>query len=298
FRPERILPGVEAENDLTTLDHNRPRVVVDVGLDLLKQAENRVGGHDEIVAVVEDVDNQPLRVTALLFPIWISQGSPARETDTTRVCVVYLRVLSTFFLSENSAQPRYTPRMLRRIVPFLLLMSGLVFAQNSSIAKQSALTAQDKEFVSLQFGSEFVLLDKFPVLTADFDGDGAEDAVFVATRKNNPLVDEEKFHYKVVDPYDEYFGWGDPQVTSKFETPDADEVKYILIAHDWRAAAPKAKLVVLNLPFENLAVDRIPGKKKKIYTAIIAQDRTGETSAIYWDVKKKKYKWNSMSGID
>lgn len=188
--------------------------------------------------------------------------------------------------------------MLRRIVPFLFLMSALAVSQSTPIAKQSALTAQEKEFVSLQFGSEFVLFDKLPVLTADLDGDGSEDVVFVATRKGNPLVDEEKFNYKVVDPYDEYFGWGDPRVTSTFETHDTEQVKYILIVHDWHAATPKAKLVVLNLPFEKLAVDRIPGKKKKIYTAIIAEERTGETSAIYWDVKKKKYKWNSMSGID
>ena len=188
--------------------------------------------------------------------------------------------------------------MLRRILPFVLFVTSLSLAQSSSLSKQAALTAQEKEFVSLQFGADFVLLDRFPMLTADLDGDGTEDAVFVATRKNNPLLDEEKFHYKVVDPYNEYFGFGDPRVTSTFETQDTDEVKYVLIAHDWHAATPKAKLVVLNLPFQKLSIDRIPGKKKKIYTAIIGEDRTGQTSAIYWDVKKKKYKWNSMSGID
>lgn len=212
--------------------------------------------------------------------------------------MVYLRVLSGFFLRENAAEARYTPRMFRWIVLFCLLASALVFAQSAPMAKQDALTAHDKEFVSEQFGSDFVLLDNFPTLTADLDGDGTEDAVFVATRKNNPLVDETKFNYKVVDPYDEYFGWGDPRVTSSFDTHDTEVVKYILIVHDWRAATPKAKLVILNLPFEKLAVDRIPGKKKKVYTAIVAHDRTGENSAIYWDVKKKKYKWNSMSGID
>jgi hypothetical protein len=79
---------------------------------------------------------------------------------------------------------------------------------------------------------------------------------------------------------------------------DPEAVKYILIVHDWRAATPKIKLVVLNLPFEKLAIHRIPGKKNKVYTAITAEDLGGETSAIYWDMKKKKYKWNSMSGMD
>ena len=188
--------------------------------------------------------------------------------------------------------------MLRRILPFLLLAPVLGFTQNAPLAKQTAITPQDKEFVSTQFGSDFVLMDKYPVLTADLDGDGTQDAVFVATRKSSPLVDQVRFDYKVVDPYDEYFGWGDPQVTSSFTKDDPDAVKYILIVHDWQAATPKAKLVVLNLPFEKLAIHRIPGKKKKVYTAITAEDISGETSAIYWDMKKKKYKWDSMSGMD
>jgi hypothetical protein len=179
-----------------------------------------------------------------------------------------------------------------------MLTTATALAQNDVAAKKSALTPQEKEFVSLQFGTDFVLLDKYPMLTADLDGDGTEDAVFVATRKSNPLVDEETFHYKVVDPYDEYFGWGDPRVTVTFNAHDPEQAKYILIVHDWRAAEPKAKLVVLNMPFEKLAIDRIPGKKKKIYTAITAEDLSGQTSAIYWNVKKKKYEWTSMSGMD
>lgn len=188
--------------------------------------------------------------------------------------------------------------MLRRFLPLLLLAPVLAFPQSSPSAKQAAITPQEREFVSTQFGSDFVLLDKFPMLTADLDGDGTEDAVFVATRKGNPLVDQETFHYKVIDPYDEYFGWGDPRVTSTFHKDDPDEARYVLIVHDWQAATPKAKLVVLNLPFEKLAIHRIPGKKNKVFTAITAEDLSGETSAIYWDVKKKKYKWDSMSGMD
>jgi hypothetical protein len=189
--------------------------------------------------------------------------------------------------------------MIRRFLPFLLLAPVLAFTQSSSPLKQGApISPREREFVASQFGSDFVLLDNFPVLTADLDGDGTLDAVFVATRKGNPLVDEERFHYKVVDPYDEYFGWGDPRVTSTFNKDDPEKAKYVLIVHDWQAATPKAKLVVLNLPFEKLAIHRIPGKKNKVYTAITAEDLSGETSAIYWDMKKKKYKWDSMSGMD
>jgi hypothetical protein len=73
-------------------------------------------------------------------------------------------------------------------------------------------------------------------------------------------------------------------------------VKFILIVHSWKAATPKAKLVVINLPFEKLSIMRVPAKKKKIVPAIAAEDLGGLMSAIYWD--GKKYKWSSMSGKD
>src|SRR5512143_1788088 len=159
------------------------------------------------------------------------------------------------FSREKRGEPRYTRDMLRRILPFLVLMSAFAMAQ-TALTPKDAPTPKDKEFVSLQFGTDFVLLDKFPMFAADLDGDGAEDAVFVATRKDNPLLDEEKFHYKVIDPYDEYFGWGDPRVTTSFNAHDPEQAKYILIVHDWHAATPKSKLVVLNLPFEKLDIGR------------------------------------------
>ncbi len=187
--------------------------------------------------------------------------------------------------------------MLRRLALVTVLLSGFAIAQKQPAAPVAtirpsthAATASDKEYVSLNFGPSFTFIEKFPVMTGDMDGDGAEDAVFVLTRKDNPLGDEEEFHYKVIDPYDEYFGWGDPKVTSKFNAHDPDAVKYIAIVHNWRAATPKAKYLVINLPFEKLSITRIP-VKKKMATAISAEDLSGITSAIYWD--GKKYKWDA-----
>lgn len=179
--------------------------------------------------------------------------------------------------------------MLRRLLLFVALLSIPALAQNAP---------NPTEFVSLQFGTEFIYLDKFPVLTGDLDGDGTEDAVFVVTSKSNPLLSEEQFHYKVIDPYDEYFGFGDPRVTTGFNAHDPEQVKYILVVHNWRAATPKAKFVVINLPFEKLSISRIPTKKKKmkVVTAITAEELGGLTSAIYWD--GKRYRWNSLSGIE
>jgi hypothetical protein len=191
--------------------------------------------------------------------------------------------------------------MLRRSVLAILLLVGFAAAQVQPGSPQiqpgsSAITPKITEFVSLNFGTAFQLIDRYPILTGDLDGDGTEDAVFVLTRKDNPLLDEAQFHYKVIDPYDEYFGFGDPRVTTSFNAHDPDQVKYIAIVHNWKAATPKAKYLVINLPFEKLTITRIPLKKKKIATALAAEELGGLTSAIYWD--GKKYKWDAMSAPD
>lgn len=180
--------------------------------------------------------------------------------------------------------------MLRRLLFAVALISSFAIAQTGPTS--SAITPQMTEFVGLNFGPAFSLIDRYPVLLGDMDGDGTEDAIFVLTRKDNPLLDEAQFHYKVVDPYDEYFGFGDPKVTISFNAHDPDQVKYIAIVHNWRAATPKAKFLVINLPFEKLSLTRIPHKKKTV-TALAAEELGGLTSAIYWD--GKKYKWDAMS---
>jgi hypothetical protein len=185
--------------------------------------------------------------------------------------------------------------MLRRLFLLVLLICSFALAQAGNKKTPPPLPEQGpapnvKAFVSMNFGASFVLLEKFPVLTADLDGDGLEDAVFVLTRKDNPLLDEAEFHYKVIDPYDEYFGFGDPKVTVTFNAHDPEQVKYIAIVHAWRIAVPKAKYLVINLPFEKLSISRIPVKKKN-FPAVAAEDLGGLNSAIYWH--GKKYRWDA-----
>lgn len=123
-------------------------------------------------------------------------------------------------------------------------------------------------------------------MVGDLDADGAEDAIFVATAKN-PLLDEAEFHYRTIDPYNTFYGFGDPRVTMQF-TSQEGQPRYILVVHNWRAATPKAKFVIINLPFEKLAVARI-AVKKKVVPCIAVEDRTGAVSSVYWN--GKQYKW-------
>lgn len=186
--------------------------------------------------------------------------------------------------------------MFRRWFLIVLLLGSLAFAQKGKKVPppppEQGPAPNPTEFIAANFGPAFVLLDRFPVLTADLDGDGLEDAIFVVTRKDNPLLDEDEFHYKVIDPYDEYFGFGDPRITVKFNAKDPQQAKFLAIVHAWRIATPRAKFIVVNLPFEKLSISRIPVKKKKL-TAIAAEDLGGLNSAIYWD--GKKYKWDATS---
>ncbi len=150
------------------------------------------------------------------------------------------------------------------------------------------------EMVKKQFGSCFSVVDDFrPVLlTGDLNGDSVDDAVIVG-RCKNPLVDERQFGYKVLDPHHAYFGFSDPKITYEFNLRDPMRNRFLLVIHGageeaWRAEAPKAKFVLINVPFDRLALGRIL-VKKKVQVAISAEETSILTSAVFWD--GKKYKW-------
>jgi hypothetical protein len=158
----------------------------------------------------------------------------------------------------------------------------------------SALAQQPKaqELAAREFGPSFTVDAAFAPLFGDLDGDGQEDAVLVATSKS-PLGDEAEFHYRAIDPYDSYFGWGDPKTTVQFSQTNAGPARYVLIIHDWRA--PKQKFVIVNLPFERLSLGRI-SRKKKSYNSIHAEESGGLSAEVFWD--GRKYKWEASYAGD
>jgi len=157
-------------------------------------------------------------------------------------------------------------------------------------------SAEIAELVRRQFGAAFSVRTSFPTpfLTADLDEDGVEDAVIVAFAKD-PLVDQQAYHYKVLDPYDDFFGFGDPRITVGFNQFDPQRNNMLLLIHGagaeaWRAAVPKSKFVLINVPFDRLEIGRAL-IKKKVYPTIAAQESQLLTSIVFWDPKKKKYRW-------
>ncbi len=169
-----------------------------------------------------------------------------------------------------------------------LFLAVIVVSACLAAAQQPPATTPDAvQICAHEFGDQFKVDSKFAPLIADLDGDGREDLAMVATSKN-PLSGEFEFHYRAIDPYDGYFGWGNVKDTVQFSATNAGPNHFVLVIHDWRA--PKAKFVIINLPFDRLSAGKIATRRRKAgVNTIHAVELGGMSSDVYWD--GKKYKW-------
>ena len=185
------------------------------------------------------------------------------------------------------------------------LLAGLLLAAASAQTKpvppppahaHSPSPAVTDDFIHKQFGDNCSLLPGPPQFVADLDGDGVDDLV-VAAKCKNPMADRAEYDFVVADPYDTFLGFGDVKVTSTFAS-DAPERRglCLLIIHGagddaWRADKPKAKFLLINLPFKTLAVKRLALRKKTVLGIYMEETGEGEStsSVVYWDGKKYKY---------
>jgi hypothetical protein len=180
------------------------------------------------------------------------------------------------------------------IVTFCLPDTSL--AQKPAAATSQTAPAVDNAFVQKEFGATCSLMPGPAPLTADLDGDGIEDVVIVA-RCANPLLDEAEHNYRVIDPYNTYFGYGDPKISTKFATEDpTTRGMSLLIVHGsgaeaWRSATPKAKFLVINLPFKQLVVKKMSYHRRTVMAIYAEEAHEGEgtVSVIFWDGKKYRY---------
>ncbi len=166
---------------------------------------------------------------------------------------------------------------------------------------KAPLPAVTDEYVHKEFGENCSLLGGPPQFVGDLDGDGVDDLV-VAARCKNPMADQAEFGFKVVDPYDSFLGFDNVRITSTFasDEPDRKGVS-LLIVHGvgpeaWRSDKPKEKFLMINLPFKILTVKRLELKKRTVLGVYMEERGEGEqtSSVIYWDIKKKKYKYQQL----
>ncbi len=160
-----------------------------------------------------------------------------------------------------------------------------VFAQEPA-TQRAAPPTDVQQLITKEFGKSFTVAAGFNPLFGDVDNDGQEDAVVVVTSPT-PLVDEVEFKYRAIDPYSSYWGWGNPRETVQFSATNVGPILYIAVLHNWRA--PKAKFLIINLPFQKLMLSRVAQKKKKAIPSIHAVETDGLESDVFWDCKK--YKW-------
>ena len=188
--------------------------------------------------------------------------------------------------------------MFPRLAIFLaVLCVGLccvLTAQPVSVTPAAKPTV-DNAFIQKQFGSTCTLIGLDP-LTADLDSDGTEDIVIPA-RCTNPMMDQAENSFVVVDPYNSFFGYGNPKVTTQFSSEDPERRGFsLLVIHGagpeaWHSATPKAKFIIVNLPFKQVIVKKMAIKKKKLIMGIFTEETGGDqmTSVVFWDGKKYKY---------
>jgi len=161
---------------------------------------------------------------------------------------------------------------------------------------KSPSPAVTDELIHKQFGDNCSLLPRPPQFAADMDGDGIDDLI-VAAKCKNPMADKDEYSFVVADPYDSFLGYSDVKVTSTFASDEPDRRGIsLLIIHGaekdaWRAEVPKAKFLLINLPFKTLTVKRLAIKKKTTLGIYMEEKGEGEdtSSVIFWDGKKYKY---------
>ena len=178
---------------------------------------------------------------------------------------------------------------MKRAMLLLIFLSTAAFQANAADPQP---TSDNQAVISEQFGSQFVLVQNFPVLTGDFNGDGSEDAVFVVTSKSGLQVDSGT-KYRVIDPSSDYFGIGDPKITSQFASPLPGGPHYLLIIHGngkegWHSKEPKGLFVLINVAFDHISLSHVM-KKKKVFDDISVEETGILSSFLYWD--GRKYKW-------
>jgi len=196
-----------------------------------------------------------------------------------------------------------------RFLPLSILSAALILTSLSVTSAQSkkqpppppaharyASPAVTDEFVHKQFGENCSVLQGPPQFVGDLDGDGIDDLV-IAARCKNPIADKDEYAFQVSDPYDAFLGYGDVRVTSTFasDEPERRGVSLLIIhgagTNAWHAETPKAKFVLINMPFKTLAVKRLALRKKTVLGVYMEEQGEGEqtSSVLYWDGKKYRY---------
>jgi hypothetical protein len=207
--------------------------------------------------------------------------------------------------SRKSALPIFAVTLAAIFVTTLVVTMAATLAAAPSQKKQpppppaparSPSPAVTNDLIHKQFGDNCSLLPGPPQFIADLDDDGVLD-LLVAGRCKNPMADRDEYSFLVADPYDSYLGFGNVKITSTFASDEPERRGVcLLIIHGaekgaWQADTPKAKFVLINLPFKTLTVKKLTLKKRTVLGIYMEEQGEGEdtSSVLFWDGKKYRY---------
>ena len=178
---------------------------------------------------------------------------------------------------------------------FSVVAAGAAFAQAAADRSSDLPKGVDNHFVQEQFGDQFTLMPEVGAAVGDLDGDGVEDIV-IAARCKNPMIDQDEHSYRVIDPMNAFYGYGNPAITTTFSegNPKLRGLTILVIrgagADAWRSKEPKAKYVIVNLPYRTITVRKMTVGKKKLQAVYVEEaSETGASSAVFFDGKKFRY---------
>jgi hypothetical protein len=110
------------------------------------------------------------------------------------------------------------------------------------------------------------------------------------------MLDQGEHNYMVMDPFNDFFGYGDPRMTTTFSEGDPTNRGLVMLViagagkDAWHSATPKAKFVLVNLPYKTITVRKMHTRKKNIEAIYIEEaGEMGNSSALYFDGKKFRY---------
>src|SRR5260370_12404340 len=149
---------------------------------------------------------------------------------------------------------------MRKVLLLLAFSAAILlpaFGQGNTTARNTDARKIHNDFVQQQFGADFTLVPEVAAVFGDLDGDGVEDVV-IAARCKNPLPNQAEHNYTVMDPYYDFFGYGDPKVTTTFSEADPQRrglgVLFVYVARTprLRLANADSKYVSRRLPTQTL----------------------------------------------
>src|SRR5579885_2266880 len=99
---------------------------------------------------------------------------------------------------------------------FVLFSAAVLIVANGVLvsALQNPPAPIDDAFIQKQFGSTCSLIGMAPFV-ADLDGDGIDD-IAIPAKCTNPMMNMTENGYAVIDPYNAFFGYGNPAITTQF----------------------------------------------------------------------------------